>query len=151
MPTEDTPADRVILPSLETPTLTKAELAELLFERLGLNKRESKDMVEAYFEIIHDTLRCSHVEELLGPLQQWYIQKLASGDPVRGQRLFDRDVLRLMRLQDVEQHLKRLDDEIRAANQRALTYLEYKARAPRSFDALLAKALEHNRLGTCRR
>jgi hypothetical protein len=28
-----TPRDRVILPSLETPTLTKAELAELLFDR----------------------------------------------------------------------------------------------------------------------
>ena len=41
-------AGRVLLPSLETPTLTKAELAELLFERLGLNKRESKDMVEAF-------------------------------------------------------------------------------------------------------
>ena len=48
--------DTVILPSIETPTLTKADLAELLFERLGLNKRESKDMVEAFFEIIHDTL-----------------------------------------------------------------------------------------------
>jgi len=48
--------DPVILPSIETPTLTKADLAELLFERLGLNKRESKDMVEAYFAIIHDTL-----------------------------------------------------------------------------------------------
>ena len=48
--------DPVILPSIETPTLTKADLAELLFERLGLNKRESKDMVEAYFEIIHATL-----------------------------------------------------------------------------------------------
>jgi len=48
--------DPVILPSIETPTLTKADLAELLFERLGLNKRESKDMVEAYFETIHDTL-----------------------------------------------------------------------------------------------
>ena len=47
---------RVILPSLETPTLTKAELAELLFERLGLNKRESKDMVEAFFTMVHDTL-----------------------------------------------------------------------------------------------
>ena len=46
----------VILPSLETPTLTKAELAELLFERLGLNKRESKDMVEAFFDIIHAAL-----------------------------------------------------------------------------------------------
>ena len=49
-------ADRVTLPSLETPTLTKAELAELLFERLGLNKRESKDMVDAFFDIIHGTL-----------------------------------------------------------------------------------------------
>ena len=45
--------DRILLPSLDTPTLTKAELADLLFERLGLNKRESKDMVEAFFEIIH--------------------------------------------------------------------------------------------------
>src|SRR5213080_3031171 len=47
---------RVMLPSLETPTLTKADLAELLFERLGLNKRESKDMVEAFFDLIHATL-----------------------------------------------------------------------------------------------
>ena len=45
-----------ILPTLETPTLTKAELAELLFDRLGLNKRESKDMVEAFFDIVHGTL-----------------------------------------------------------------------------------------------
>jgi integration host factor subunit alpha len=49
-------ARRVMLPSLETPTLTKAELAELLFERLGLNKRESRDMVEAFFDIIHAAL-----------------------------------------------------------------------------------------------
>ena len=46
----------VLLPSLETPTLTKAELSELLFDRLGLNKRESKDMVEAFFDIVHATL-----------------------------------------------------------------------------------------------
>ena len=50
------PADRIILGSLETPTLTKADLSELLFDRLGLNKRESKDMVEAFFDIVHDTL-----------------------------------------------------------------------------------------------
>jgi integration host factor subunit alpha len=47
---------RVLLPTLETPTLTKAELAELLFDKLGLNKRESKDMVEAFFDIIHESL-----------------------------------------------------------------------------------------------
>ena len=56
MATEDNTSEGVILPSLETPTLTKAELAELLFDRLGLNKRESKDMVEGFFEIVHGTL-----------------------------------------------------------------------------------------------
>lgn len=35
--------------SAEAPTLTKAELAELLFDHVGLNKREAKDMVEAFF------------------------------------------------------------------------------------------------------
>jgi len=50
------PAVSAILQSLETPTLTKADLAELLFDRLGLNKRESKDMVEAFFEIVHASL-----------------------------------------------------------------------------------------------
>ena len=50
------PKASVVLPSLETPTLTKAELAEMLFDHLGLNKRESKDMVEAFFDIIHETL-----------------------------------------------------------------------------------------------
>jgi integration host factor subunit alpha len=48
--------DRTLLPMIETPTLTKAELADLLFERLGLNKRESKDMVEAFFELVHEAL-----------------------------------------------------------------------------------------------
>jgi integration host factor subunit alpha len=50
------PSNRPVLTSVETPTLTKAELAELLFERLGLNKRESKDMVEAFFEIVGQSL-----------------------------------------------------------------------------------------------
>ena len=57
MATEETPGKpALILPSLETPTLTKAELSELLFDRLGLNKRESKDMVEAFFGLVHGTL-----------------------------------------------------------------------------------------------
>lgn len=42
--------------SLETPALTKAQLAELLFEQIGLNKRESKDMVDAFFDLIADSL-----------------------------------------------------------------------------------------------
>ena len=42
--------------SLETPALTKAQLAELLFEQIGLNKRESKDMIDAFFDLISGSL-----------------------------------------------------------------------------------------------
>lgn len=44
------------LEAIETPALTKAHLADLLFEQIGLNKRESKDMVEAFFKLISDGL-----------------------------------------------------------------------------------------------
>lgn len=40
----------------EALTLTKAELADMLFERLGLNKRESKDMIDDFFEEIRTAL-----------------------------------------------------------------------------------------------
>ena len=42
--------------SLETSALTKAQLAELLFEQIGLNKRESKDMVDAFYALIVEHL-----------------------------------------------------------------------------------------------
>jgi len=38
--------------SQETSAVTKAQLADLLFEQLGLNKRESKDMIDAFFDLI---------------------------------------------------------------------------------------------------
>ncbi|SUA93086.1 Integration host factor subunit alpha [Pandoraea pulmonicola] len=50
----------------EAPTLTKAELAELLFEHVGLNKREAKDMVEAFFESIRDALESGDSVKLSG-------------------------------------------------------------------------------------
>ncbi|HUU72999.1 MAG TPA: integration host factor subunit alpha [Burkholderiales bacterium] len=37
-------------------TLTKADLADLLFEKVGLNKREAKDMVESFFEEVRLSL-----------------------------------------------------------------------------------------------
>ncbi len=37
-------------------TVTKAELADLLFTGVGFNKREAKDMVDAFFEEISQSL-----------------------------------------------------------------------------------------------
>jgi len=47
-------------------TLTKAELAELLFQRVGLNKREAKDMVEVFFEEIALSLQRGDAVKLSG-------------------------------------------------------------------------------------
>jgi integration host factor subunit alpha len=37
-------------------TLTKADLADLLFEKVGLNKREARDMVDVFFEEVGESL-----------------------------------------------------------------------------------------------
>jgi integration host factor subunit alpha len=43
--------------------VTKAELADLLFQKVGLNKRETKDMVETFFEEIRAQLeQCESVK-----------------------------------------------------------------------------------------
>lgn len=46
----------ITVESLETPALTKAQLADLLFDQIGLNKRESKDMVDAFFDLMIERL-----------------------------------------------------------------------------------------------
>ena len=46
--------------------LTKAEMAEHLFEELGLNKREAKDMVEMFFEEIRQSLENGRQVKLSG-------------------------------------------------------------------------------------
>jgi len=40
------------LDTLDTTALTKAKLAAALFDQLGLNKREAKDFIDAFFEIV---------------------------------------------------------------------------------------------------
>ena len=46
--------------------LTKAEMAEHLFEKLGLNKRDAKDLVEAFFEEIKSCLEVGEQVKLSG-------------------------------------------------------------------------------------
>lgn len=47
-------------------TLTKADLAEMLFEKVGLNKREAKEMVEAFFEDVRTALEAGDSVKLSG-------------------------------------------------------------------------------------
>jgi integration host factor subunit alpha len=46
--------------------LTKAALAERLFEELGLNKREAKEVVEVFFEEIRQALESNEQVKLSG-------------------------------------------------------------------------------------
>lgn len=46
--------------------LTKADIAEMLFEELGLNKREAKEIVESFFEEICAALESNEQVKLSG-------------------------------------------------------------------------------------
>jgi len=46
--------------------LTKAEMAEKLYEELGLNKREAKEIVESFFEEIRTALESGNQVKLSG-------------------------------------------------------------------------------------
>jgi len=47
-------------------SLTKADMAEMLFEELGLNKREAKEIVEQFFEEVKVALETGHQVKLSG-------------------------------------------------------------------------------------
>ena len=47
-------------------TLTKAELADLLFEKVGFNQREAKDMVESFFDEVRAALENGRGVKLSG-------------------------------------------------------------------------------------
>lgn len=46
--------------------LTKADMADRLFEELGLNKREAKELVEMFFDQIRDSLADNRPVKLSG-------------------------------------------------------------------------------------
>ena len=46
--------------------LTKADIAEHLFTELGLSKRDAKDMVEAFFEEIRQSLEAGEQVKISG-------------------------------------------------------------------------------------
>ena len=92
-------------------------------------------------QILSMTLQLQHDEARREALIAWYQEKKASDDRLRAESLYERDTRLLMRLKDVDEQLLRLDEEIRDANQRAISFIEYKMRAPRHLDKLLARAL----------
>jgi integration host factor subunit alpha len=46
--------------------LTKAEMAERLFDEVGLNKREAKEFVDAYFNVLREALEQGRQVKLSG-------------------------------------------------------------------------------------
>ena len=51
---------------METKTMTKADLVEMLFNRMGMNKRDAKVMVDAFFDEIREALEKGRTVKLSG-------------------------------------------------------------------------------------
>lgn len=51
---------------METKTMTKADLVEMLFNCMGMNKRDAKAMVDAFFDEIREALENGRTVKLSG-------------------------------------------------------------------------------------
>ena len=51
---------------MDTKTMTKADLVEVLFNRMGMNKKDAKDMVDAFFDEIRSALESGRTVKLSG-------------------------------------------------------------------------------------
>lgn len=86
-------------------------------------------------------------EELLATPQNrerliaWYETKRYQGDRPRAERMFERDIQKLLDMSKIDDYLERLDDEIRRANRKALAHLDYRLRSLRPLDAVIDAAI----------
>lgn len=71
----------------------------------------------------------------------WYEAKRFPGDRAKAERMFERDIQKLLDLQRIDGYLERLDDEIRWANRKALVYLDYRLRSMRPIDQTVDAAI----------
>ncbi|NLA51300.1 MAG: integration host factor subunit alpha [Alcaligenaceae bacterium] len=46
----------IFMTTIAKPSLTKADLTELLYDQVGVNKREAKDIVDGFFNQISEVL-----------------------------------------------------------------------------------------------
>lgn len=56
----------ISIDTIDTTALTKAKLSEMLFEQLGLNMREARDFVDAFYEEISKGLISGHEVKIAG-------------------------------------------------------------------------------------
>ena len=87
------------------------------------------------------TMQFQHDPDKREALIAWYQEKTADGDRLKAELQYERDTRQLLRLRDVDDQLRRLDEEIRDANQRAIAFIEYKLRAPKHLDKLITKSI----------
>ena len=91
-------------------------------------------------QIIERTYALQDDEASRERLVSWYVEHIGKGNRERGEAAYLRDTNQLLRLNNIEDHLARLDEEINIANQRALALIEYKLRAPKHLDKLISRA-----------
>lgn len=94
-------------------------------------------------QIIALVRQFQHDEDQRQALIGWYAaNKTDNDDFLRAEVLYERDTQQLLRLRDVEEHLQRLDEEVRDAHQMAIALFEYKLRSPGNFDKLIERAID---------
>lgn len=132
-----------------TPDLTTAEYARTFFTSyieeifIGDYKdlRTKNHPLSRRMDILEKVELLATSAEARARLLAWYASKRSNGDATRAARLFERDLDRLRELTRIDEYLARLDAEIRRANRRALSFLDYRIRSLRPLDDLIDAAI----------
>lgn len=106
---------------------------ELRFKEHPLSKKQS--ILRAVEEI-------SNSVELREKMIAWFMAKRCSGNRGNAELMLEKCLTRLMDLSRIDEYLDRLDDEVRRANRRALSYLDYRLRSLKPVENLVRHAIE---------
>lgn len=93
--------------------------------------------------ILDAAVELRHNSAVRSRLLQWYEAKRSPDDKAKALRLYERDIDRILELMKLDEHLQRLDAEVRRANRKATAFLDYRLRSPRPVEGAVKAAIKN--------
>lgn len=126
--------------SMETPEFVEGFFAEYV-ANLFLKDYQSLRTDNHPLRFRHDVVLIARslrdVSENREALLVWYRSNYPRKPGAEVEAIFERDVTRLLRFNEVERYLDRLDDAVSAATRQALSFLHYRLRSQGKIDRLI--------------
>lgn len=93
-------------------------------------------------EIVQIAYRIRDESDVRQAILAEYKKEYGVSDPAKIERIFERDIARILKFQHIEKFLDRLDESINRAARQAYAYINYHLRTPSTLEKTLDKTIE---------